>query len=367
MRQYSVQVIKQILIWISFTTLVVTVASLHIVKIKFMTSSASLTSNKTITLSPSHRKKFRCIVHTKVSGGRLGNHMFRIASAYGLARLHSCRLYLPPQLIKEMSSLFAFDLSPFLISFNTFNSTIYNTSKPMTTKSKYVICNYIVELTRPNALSPGSMFELKGFWQSYLHFAKYSNDIRGRLFAGKVSVLEKVSKFFVGIYQQKFNFKPQFSIEDHQSFKNQLTQLNWTTWIGVHVRRKDFVLIRFASSDKYIFSAIQYYTKRYPNAHFLISSDDKAYCKNISRNHTNIFFTPQVFSDGDDLITLSLCEHSIITGGTFGWWAAYLANGEVIHDRVYPAGCERREHYYPPWFLIDGNVRAHRNSNYTIR
>ena len=366
MHQYSTQVIKQILIWISLTALIVTVAGLHFMKIKFATSDASLISNKTIILSPSGGKKFQCIVYTKYRAGRLGNRMFLIASAYGLARLHSCYLYLAPQLIKEMKPLFTFDLSPFLISLTTFNSTVYNTSKSMTTKSKYVICNYIVELTRPNALSPGSILELRGFWQSYLHFAKYSNDIRGRLFAGKVSVLEKVSKFFVGIYQQKFNFKPQFSIEDHQSFKNQLTQLNWTTWIGVHVRRKDFVSIRFASSDKYLFSAIQYYTKRYPNAHFLISSDDKPYCKNIFRNRTNIFFTPQVFSDGDDLITLSLCEHSVITAGTFGWWVAYLANGEVIHDRVYPAGCKRREYYYPPWFLIDGNVRAHKNSEYII-
>ena len=183
---------------------------------------------------------------------------------------------------------------------------------------------------------------------------------------GKTSVLEKVSKFFVGIYQQKFNFKPQFSMEDHQSFKTQLTQLNWTTWIGVYVRRRDFVFRHFASNDQYLVSAIQYYTKRYPNAHFLISSDDKLYCKNIFRNYTNIFVTPQLFSDGDDLITLSLCEHSIVTGGTFGWWAAYLANDQVIHDARYPSGCKRREHYYPPWFLIDGNVRMPENSEYTL-
>ena len=361
MHRCSAQLIKQILIWIPFTILILTVAAL---KIKFITSDASLISNKTIILSPSHGKRFQCIVYTKYLAGRLGNRMFLIASAYGLARLHSCRLYLPAQVIKEVSSLFTFDLSPFLI---TLNSTIHNASNPMTTKSKYVICNYIVESTCPNALSPGSMFELRGYWQSYLHFAKYGNDIRWRLFAGKTSILEKVSKFFIGIYQQKFNFKPQFSIEDHQSFKTQLIQLNWTTSIGVHVRRKDIVSIRFASSDQYLFSAIQYYTKRYPNAHFLISSDDKLYCKNIFRNYTNIFVTPQLFSDADGLITLSLCEHSIVAGETFGWWAVYLANGQVIRDAGYLSGYKRRKHYYPPWFLIDGNVRMLENSEYTLR
>ncbi|CAF4438234.1 unnamed protein product, partial [Rotaria magnacalcarata] len=60
------------------------------------------------------------------------------------------------------------------------------------------------------------------------------------------------------------------------------------------------------------------------------------------------------------------CEHSIVTGGTFGWWTAYLTNGHVIHDKVYPSGCERREYYYPPWFMIPGNVRAQKYSNYTL-
>lgn len=69
---------------------------------------------------------------------------------------------------------------------------------------------------------------------------------------------------------------------------------------------------------------------------------------------------------GDDLVALSLCEHSIITGGTFGWWAAYLAYGNVIHDKVYPSLCERREYYYPPWFFIDGKIRPFPNSNYTL-
>ena len=90
------------------------------------------------------------------------------------------------------------------------------------------------------------------------------------------------------------------------------------------------------------------------------------YCRKLFRNQLNVFLTPDSFSVGDDLIALSLCEHSIITGGTFGWWTAFLANGQVMHDTVYPSGCERREFYYPPWFLIDGNVRAYINSNFSL-
>jgi galactoside 2-L-fucosyltransferase 1/2 len=112
---------------------------------------------------------------------------------------------------------------------------------------------------------------------------------------------------------------------------------------------------------------MKYYTSLYPNAHFLVATDDKPYCINLFRNYSNIYFTPQSFSPGHDLIALSVCQHSIVTGGTFSWWSAYLTNGQVVHDKVYPSGCERREYYYPPWFMIDGKVRARANSDYVLR
>ena len=182
----------------------------------------------------------------------------------------------------------------------------------------------------------------------------------------KQSILLKISKLFVDIHQQKFGVKSQFSSDNHQLLKKQIAQLNFTTWIGIHVRRSDFKGLQFASSDEYLFSAINYYTSLYPNAHFLVASDDKPYCKNLFRNYSNIFVTPASFSSGYDLIALSVCQHSIITGGTFSWWSAYLTNGQVMHDKVYPSGCERREYYYPPWFMIDGNVRAGKNSSYVL-
>ncbi|CAF3033630.1 unnamed protein product [Rotaria sp. Silwood2] len=292
--------------------------------------------------------------------------MFIIASAYGLSRLHSCHLYLTPEIIDEMKEVFILDLSPLLISSTMFNSVVYNISKPIPIIVKSAGCEYIPELTRPHALSSGYVFELQGYWQSYLHFSKYSDDIRERIFAGKKSVLEKVSKLFADLYEKMFGLKCQFSLENHQSFKKQLMNSNLTTWIGIHVRRTDFVSINFSSSNEYLFTAIKYYTSYYSNVHFIAASDDKPYCENLFRNRSNISITPQSFSMGDDLITLSLCEHSIITGGTFGWWAGYLANGQVLHDKIYPSGCERREQYYPPWYLIDGKVRAYRQGNYTL-
>jgi galactoside 2-L-fucosyltransferase 1/2 len=308
----------------------------------------------------------RCIVYPIDNVGGLGNTMFLVASVYGLARLHSCHIYIPPEIVKKLTSTFIVDLSPFLISTSTFNSAFRNISKTMKHIIRSVVCDYIPELTRPNAISPGSIYGAQGYWQSYLHFAKYGDDIRERIFVPTQPVLKKVSKLFVDLYEQKLGFKPQFSLENHQSFKKQLAQSNRTTWIGIHVRRSDFLPHNYSSGDEYLFMAIEYYTSHYSNAHFIVASDDQPYCKNLFRNRSNIIVTPKSFSRGEDMVTLSLCEHSIITGGTFGWWAAYLSNGEVVHDKVYPSDCERREYYYPPWFLIDGKVRAHEGSEYVL-
>ncbi|CAF4204168.1 unnamed protein product, partial [Adineta steineri] len=51
-------------------------------------------------------------------------------------------------------------------------------------------------------------------------------------------------------------------------------------------------------------------------------------------NFTSIKKNPQSFV-ADDLATLTLCEHTILTAGTFGWWSAFLSHnrlGDVLTD-----------------------------------
>ena len=65
-----------------------------------------------------------------------------------------------------------------------------------------------------------------------------------------------------------------------------------------------------------------------------------------------------VFSEGrraeQDLAILSSCNHSIISVGTYGWWAGYLARGITVYYRNYPRkGAElmplfSRDDYFPP-------------------
>ena len=103
-----------------------------------------------------------------------------------------------------------------------------------------------------------------------------------------------------------------------------------------------------------------YFRRRYhyQRVRFIVGSDDKSYCDKLfvkEKSLKRVFILPYYFSASDDLIALSLCHHSIVTGGTYGFWTAYLAGGEVIHDIKYQAVCARAD-YYPPWFVLVGQT-----------
>lgn len=141
------------------------------------------------------------------------------------------------------------------------------------------------------------------------------------------------------------------------------------TWISIHIRRGDFLtFFKLDTNLEYLKLAMNYYRRKYVNSRFLIASDDKDYVKNNLGQEQDIFITPKSFFHGDDMGALTLCEHSIITAGSYGWWSGWLAGGNVIHDIHYPVPFQKciREHYFPPWFLFprnDSYLEVKRNSS----
>lgn len=314
-------------------------------------------------------RSIRCIVTVRKSEGRLGNRLFMIANAYGLARLHSCHLYFPPTVLHDVQNLFLLDFSTVgLLSTTTFDLFLrQNHSKSMHLTQTFVVCAYIKELSRPNAIGSNEIYELLGFWQSYLHFINYRNEILEKVFCPLPKVLKATSRLFVDVCEKYFDVKVNVSSDRYSQLKNELLDFNQTTWIGIHIRRTDFLGLGFSSSEDYLRNATTFFLDRYPDAFFIVASDDKPYAHELFRQRDNFLVTPSSFSIDEDLISLSLCEHLIVTAGTFGWWAAFLSDGLVMHDRIYPSGCDKREHYYPPWYLLPGNVRAQKNSEYVNR
>ena len=141
-------------------------------------------------------KEYVVLYNTQELEGRLGNVMFMAASAYGLARLHSCHLYITPAKMRELKQVFIFNLSSSHLSSSTFHLTTVKNLTPMNRITRNVVCQYLPELTRPNAIPPNTIFELRGFWQSYLHFARYGDELRERIFRGKtVDITENLETF----------------------------------------------------------------------------------------------------------------------------------------------------------------------------
>ena len=86
----------------------------------------------------------------------------------------------------------------------------------------------------------------------------------------------------------------------------------------------------------------------------MVLSDDPAWCREHI-NATNIAYSTE-HSPIVDLAIASLCDHAIITIGTFGWWAAWFANGITITQRNLPKKgsalsrrLHREDHYKREW------------------
>jgi len=142
--------------------------------------------------------------------------------------------------------------------------------------------------------------------------------------------------------------------------------------VGVHVRRGDFlgrwqVKTGFTTATPlYLRRALGYFVERFARIQFIVASNDIPWCREHIRSSTwdrnvvNITFS-EGHSAGTDLAILASCDHTVMTTGTFGWWAAWLANGTTVYYSEFPRrgsslrNRSRIEEYYPPyWIPIDG-------------
>jgi len=157
-------------------------------------------------------------------------------------------------------------------------------------------------------------------------------------------------------------------------------------YIGVHIRRGDMVIDRkYTVADVgYFRRAVHFMMTKFPGRQlvFVVCSDDFRWSKdnfpdavsrgmrmtdhgnysdsNVTSNKYNATRWLVVFSKNhngkEDLAILSSCNHTIMSVGTFGWWAAYLAGGLTIYYRKFPAErswlyhlFSREDHFLPEW------------------
>lgn len=138
-----------------------------------------------------------------------------------------------------------------------------------------------------------------------------------------------------------------------------------TLFIGVHIRRGDMLRHRdlyTLAPPSYVLKAMDVYETRYGGDHdliFVVATNDRKWSSSALdlrsvRPGDSVVYT--AFNSTLDLAVLSSCNHSIVTVGTFGWWAGWLAGGDVVYYKDFIQASSglystyRAADYYPPWW-----------------
>ena len=84
----------------------------------------------------------------------------------------------------------------------------------------------------------------------------------------------------------------------------------------------------------YLGPSMDLYRAKYKTVVFIYVSDDKEWAKQHMTRDKDVIFSwsssNRVIATGEDLALLSLCNHTIMTRGTFSFWASKLAGGSYI-------------------------------------
>ncbi|XP_050701785.1 galactoside alpha-(1,2)-fucosyltransferase 1-like isoform X2 [Eriocheir sinensis] len=111
------------------------------------------------------------------------------------------------------------------------------------------------------------------------------------------------------------------------------------TFVGFHIRRTDYTKVIKTyykcslPGPAYYESALNYYRNKLQNPVFVVASDSSTYARQHLKGHKDVEFS-DMKSPAEDMALLGSCSHSIMTVGSYGFWASFFAGGEV----VYPLG-----------------------------
>ena len=256
---------------------------------------------------------------------RLGNAMFSFAAAIGIAKLNNMtailertsRLVGTFRIIEPISRDMANTMA-YTHAINYFEYRRHACAYDRRTRDIFRLIG-----RRPNHV------RLIGFFQSWRYFDTVTDRIRQN-FVFEEHILTKAKLFLSSV-------KPVRWIESGVQF----------VFVGVHVRRGDMIEPHFrragytvATSD-YFRSAMRYFANRYQHVLFVVCSDSIEWSRSSLPVASDIGANVDiVFSENRlpevDLAILSQCNHTVMSVGSFGWWAAWLANGVTIYYADWP-------------------------------
>ncbi|XP_041369867.1 galactoside alpha-(1,2)-fucosyltransferase 2-like [Gigantopelta aegis] len=281
------------------------------------------------------QQRFICF---RVDGG-LGNQMFIFASAYGIARYTGRRIVLD----KSWPLLKIFKPNGIVvdrcvcngvhIKIAERNSAFDETLLRLPTVGNYKVGNYL---------------------QSWKYFQNVTNEIKAQ-FTFRKDILKKVSTMLNTVVEE---------------YENRTANSKNPTLVGVHIRRGDianekrFIDFGYKVAPKeYIYKAMDYFKNNFTNVIFVFTSDDMNWTKHNINEEDNVFFvegnSPEV-----DMCILAHCNHTIMTVGTFSWFAAFLTGGVTVYYKHFASetsvlrkqfSSDYLDYFQPGWIAMESN------------
>ncbi|XP_072343311.1 galactoside alpha-(1,2)-fucosyltransferase 2-like [Scyliorhinus torazame] len=237
------------------------------------------------------------------SDGRLGNQMGEYATLYALAKLNGHQAYILPAMANYLSPIFKITLP-----------TLHDSMKYGILWKEFHVNDWMEDQYRS---IQGNCVMFAGHPCSWTFYHHIREEILHE-FTFHDFLKEQINTFLRRITGERKN----------------------VTYVGVHVRRGDYIHIMpdvwkgVIADKKYLDTAMAYFRNKYKNVVFVVTSNGMDWSKeNIDKSKGDVFFSDDAkqSSPADDIAILAHCNHTIMTVGTFGYWAGYLAGGETIY------------------------------------
>jgi galactoside 2-L-fucosyltransferase 1/2 len=242
--------------------------------------------------------------------GRLGNLMFKYAFLHVMSKAKNLYPILPDDF--ELARYFT--LSHYESQEQNKRRLECNT---ITHEPERWSCSYDDKFTK---LPSNKKVYFLGYFQSWRYWIKHEDEIR-----------------------KIFTFNPETQEQAKEHFSDILTEMHFRdsstdVVVGIHSRRGDYLSKPamdygyITPNETYYLNAMTYFKKKFPTKRviFLAASNDIEWLRQKLHREENVFFL-QENQPVMDMAILALCDHVIMSSGTFGWWAGWMAQGIVVY------------------------------------
>ncbi|KAI1729634.1 glycosyl transferase family 11 domain-containing protein [Ditylenchus destructor] len=212
---------------------------------------------------------------------------------------------------------------------------------------------------------------IAGYFQSYKYFHPHREKLIRYSYTFLSGVTEVAHKY---LWHAKIARRKHIVLETSENNENpRIPDNNGSDYefVGIHVRHgmditwhsRNMRHGHISAPPEYYLNAIAHFKQLRPDKEFIfvVASDDLRWAKLHIASETKgeMFYLDSKHRE-IDLATLAMCNHSIISTGTFSWWSGYLTGGKVVRYSGWPRPesdlakmINISEYYLPEWSGIE--------------